>query len=141
MDWETPQDFFDELNKEFNFGWDLAASEENAKCDHFFTEVDDATCQTWPDHCVCWCNPPYGNKICAFVRQAYEQSKPTSITSGVTTVMLIPARTDTRWFHDYIYGKHEVRFIKGRLRFVGAPHPAPFPSMLVIFRPRRVYED
>ena len=86
--------------------------------------------QDW-DCDVCWCNPPYGREIGRWVEKAYktvEQNKN-------TVVMLLPARTDTKWFHEYIYGKAEVRFIKGRLKFGGAKNSAPFPSMVVVFRP------
>lgn len=122
--WETPQDFFDNLNEEFRFQTDVCALPENAKCKHFYTPEQDGLVQEWSGSC--WCNPPYGRQIGKWVRKASE--------SKATTVMLIPARTDTAWFHDYIYGKAEVRFIRGRLRFSGAKFNAPFPCMVVVFR-------
>lgn len=122
--WETPQDFFDKLNEEFNFQTDVCALPENAKCKHFYTPEQDGLAQEWSG--ACWCNPPYGRQIGKWVRKASE--------SKATTVMLIPARTDTAWFHDYIYGKAEVRFVRGRLRFSGAKENAPFPCMVVVFR-------
>jgi phage N-6-adenine-methyltransferase len=122
--WETPQDFFDKLNEEFNFQTDVCALPENAKCKHFYTPEQDGLSQEWSGSC--WCNPPYGRQIGKWVRKASE--------SKATTVMLIPARTDTAWFHDYIYGKAEVRFVRGRLRFSGAKENAPFPCMVVVFR-------
>lgn len=122
--WETPQDFFDKLNEEFRFQTDVCALPENAKCENFYTPEQDGLVQEWSG--TCWCNPPYGRQIGKWVRKASE--------SKATTVMLIPARTDTAWFHDYIYGKAEVRFIRGRLRFSGAKENAPFPCMVVVFR-------
>ena len=128
--WETPQDFFDELDQEFHFELDVCATNDNHKCDCYFTPEQDGLSQDW-DCDVCWCNPPYGREIGRWVEKAYktvEQNKN-------TVVMLLPARTDTKWFHEYIYGKAEVRFIKGRLKFGGAKNSAPFPSMVVVFRP------
>ena len=122
--WETPQDFFDKLNEEFRFQTDVCASPENAKCKRFYTPEQDGLAQEWSG--ACWCNPPYGRQIGKWVRKASE--------SKATTVMLIPARTDTAWFHDYIYGKAEVRFVRGRLKFGQAKNSAPFPSMVVVFR-------
>ena len=122
--WETPQNFFDELNKEFHFTCDVCAIEENAKCAKFYTPEQDGLKQTWGG--VCWMNPPYGREIGKWVKKASE--------SNATVVCLLPARTDTRWFHDYIYGKAEIRFVRGRLRFGGSKNSAPFPSMVVVFR-------
>lgn len=122
--WETPQEFFDELNREFGFQTDVCALPENAKCEAFYTPEQDGLSQEWTG--VCWCNPPYGRQIWEWVRKAAE--------SEATVVMLIPARTDTKWFHDYILPNAEIRFIKGRLKFGGSKNSAPFPSMVCIFR-------
>ena len=122
--WATPQDLFDELNEEFHFETDVCAVPSNAKCKEYYTPLDDGLSQEWSG--VCWCNPPYGREIGKWVEKA--------ATSKALTVMLIPARTDTKWFHEYIYGKTEIRFIKGRLKFGGAQNSAPFPSMIVVFR-------
>lgn len=122
--WSTPQSLFDKLNAEFNFSLDVCAIAENAKCEKFFTPVDDGLLQEWQG--VCWCNPPYGSEIGKWVKKAYE--------SKSTVVLLLPARTDTRWFHEYIYGKAEIRFIKGRLKFGDGKNSAPFPSMVVVMR-------
>lgn len=124
-DWETPQDLFNELNKEFNFTVDVACSEENYKCNRYYTEKENGLKQNW-DNEIVWCNPPYGRKIGDWVKKASE--------SKATVVMLLPARTDTKWFHEYIYNKAKIRFIKGRLKFGGSVNSAPFPSMIVIFR-------
>lgn len=123
--WSTPQLFFDELDKEFNFTLDPCADKTNHKCERYFTKEIDGLQQNWGGETV-FCNPPYGREIGKWVKKASE--------SNATVVMLIPARTDTKWFHDYIYGKAEIRFIKGRLKFGGSKNSAPFPSMVVIFR-------
>ena len=124
-DWETPQDLFNELNKEFNFTIDVASSEQNHKCKRYYTEKENGLIQNW-DNEIVWCNPPYGRKIGDWVKKASE--------SKATVVMLLPARTDTKWFHEYIYNKAKIRFIKGRLKFGNSINSAPFPSMIVIFK-------
>ena len=128
--WSTPQDFFDKLNDEFHFTLDVCADENNHKCEHYYTKEIDGLSRPWIG--TIWCNPPYGRKIGEWVRRAYISS----YIGSATVVMLLPARTDTRWFHEYIYNKHntEIRFIKGRLKFGGCKNSAPFPSMVVIFR-------
>lgn len=123
-DWSTPQDFFDRLDHEFNFELDVCADEFNHKCDLYFNKDQNGLLSDWGDKKV-WCNPPYGRSIAAWVKKCSEH-KPLA-------VMLLPARTDTRWFHDYIYGKAEIRFIKGRLKFGNSKNSAPFPSMIAIF--------
>jgi len=126
-DWETPQNLYDLLDKEFNFTCDVAASPDNYKHPLYFHKGIDGLKQPWEG--ICWCNPPYGRDISKWIEKAHTEAQ-----NGVTTVMLIPARTDTRYFHDYIYGQYEIRFIKGRLKFGGCKSSAPFPSMIVIFR-------
>ena len=126
LDWETPQGLFDELNNEFAFDLDVCATPENAKCNNYYTPEIDGLKQEWSG--VCWMNPPYGREIVNWIRKAHkEATKP-----NTTVVCLVPAKTDTMWWHDYCI-KGEVRFIKGRLRFVGAKYNAPFPSAIVIF--------
>lgn len=134
--WATPQDFFDNLNEEFHFTLDPCANEENHKCDLFYTKEQDGLTKDWGGHVV-FCNPPYGKEIADWVRYSYEQSQ----KPNTTVVMLIPARTDTRYFHDYIYGKAEIRFIKGRLKFGDATTAAPFPSMVVVYRKNNWLDD
>jgi phage N-6-adenine-methyltransferase len=124
--WSTPQAFFDELHKEFKFETDVCALKDNAKCSNYFTQEMDGLAQSWTG--VCWMNPPYGREIGKWVKKAFE-----SATQGATVVCLIPARTDTAWWHDYAM-KGEIRFIRGRLKFGGSVNSAPFPSALVIFR-------
>ncbi len=127
--WETPQSFYDELDKEFQFTLDPCATPENAKCEMFFTKEMNGLTQNWGGNRV-FCNPPYGKEIGKWVKKAYEESK----KSNTTVVMLIPARTDTAYFHDYIYHKaKEIRFVKGRLKFGQSKNAAPFPSMVVVF--------
>jgi site-specific DNA-methyltransferase (adenine-specific) len=128
-EWETPQDLFDELNKEFNFTLDVCATKENTKVkDNYYTKGTDGLTSVWQGN-VCWMNPPYGREIGKWVNKAYFENR----FCGVQTVCLLPARTDTKWFHDYIYNKAEIRFIKGRLKFGNSKNSAPFPSMIVIF--------
>ncbi len=132
--WETPQDFFDKLDSEFSFDLDACALPENAKCAAYFDPEQDGLSQPWRG--TVWCNPPYGRQIGKWVKKAAE-----SAMAGATVVMLLPARTDTKWFHQYIYGKSEIRFIPGRLKFLGAKYNAPFPNMVVIFRRKEGGED
>ncbi len=128
--WATPQDFFDKLNEDFSFTLDPCATSENAKCDKFFTEEDNGLVQNWGGECV-FCNPPYGRVLKDWVEKCSNEAK----KENTQIVLLIPARTDTRYFHEFIYKKPnvEIRFIKGRLKFGEATNSAPFPSMLVIF--------
>lgn len=111
-EWSTPQDTYDELDKEFHFTLDVAATSDNAKCNRYFTQADDGLSQSW-DNEIVWCNPPYGRSLKHWVKKASE-------SKGGKVVMLIPARTDTSYFHDYILGKAEIRFIRGRLKFGGS---------------------
>ena len=134
--WATPQEFYDKLNDEFNFTLDPCATEDNKKCDNFFTVDDDGLKQDWSGNIV-FCNPPYGRAIKDWVKKSYEES----LKTNTTVVMLIPSRTDTIYFHEFIYGKAEIRFIKGRLKFGDAKNSAPFPSMVVIYRNNEVSDD
>lgn len=125
--WPTPQDFFDKVAAEFGpFDLDVCASAENAKCARFFTVADDGLTQEWRGRC--WMNPPYGRTIGQWMRKAYESAQ-----AGAFVVCLVPARTDTAWWHEYAM-KGQVRFIRGRLKFGGHANSAPFPSALVVFR-------
>lgn len=128
--WATPQDFFDKLNEEFRFTLDPCADEFNHKCDRFFSEKENGLVQDWSGETV-FCNPPYGREIKKWVQKCFLE-----VHEGgcPVAVMLIPSRTDTQWFHEYIYQKAEVRFVKGRLKFGDSKNSAPFPSMVVIFR-------
>ncbi len=128
--WETPQELFDRLDARFHFEVDVCATAENAKCKRYYTKEVDGLAQKWEG--VCWCNPPYGREIGKWVKKAYEAA----LTGEAQVVMLLPARTDTAWFHDYIYGKAQICFLRGRLKFGRSKNSAPFPSMVVIF-PRR----
>lgn len=128
-EWYTPIDFYNELNKEFNFNLDPCATDDNHKCNKYFTKADNGLIQDWGDYRV-FCNPPYGRKITeTWVEKAYNEAQ----KKDTLIVMLLPARTDTKWFHNFIYHKAEIRFIKGRLKFGGSKNAAPFPSMVVIF--------
>ena len=128
--WGTPPEIFNPINKEFGFTLDVCAIAENAKAVRFFTPIDNGLKQPW-DNEVCWCNPPYGREVGRWVEKAFRES---GSQGGPTIVMLLPARTDTAWFHDYILGKAEIRFLRGRLYFNDTPNGrAPFPSMVVVF--------
>ena len=127
-EWATPQDFFNTLDAEFHFTLDPCSTDENAKCVKHYTKEQDGLAQDWTGETV-FCNPPYGREMPKWIKKCYEH-----YTGGGIAVMLIPARTDTKAFHEYIYGKAEIRFIKGRLKFGGAHNSAPFPSMVVVFK-------
>ena len=129
MEWETPQEFFDRLDREFHFTLDPCATAETAKCEKFYTKETDGLAQNWGGETV-FCNPPYGRAIKDWVKKSYDESR----KKKTIVVMLIPARTDTKYFHEYIYGKAEIRFVRGRLKFGGSENSAPFPSMVVIYR-------
>jgi phage N-6-adenine-methyltransferase len=127
-EWETPQFLFDGLDAEFGFELDVCATADKAKCKMFFTPEDDGLKQDWGTR-VCWMNPPYGRTIGQWLQKAYESSK-----RGATVICLLPARTDTDWWHRYAQ-RGEVRFLRGRLKFGNAVNSAPFPSAVVIFKP------
>lgn len=137
-EWETPQDLFDQLNKEFDFFLDVCADQDNKKCASYFNEADNGLSKPWSIYGTCWMNPPYGREIGKWVEKARNEAQ-----EGATVVCLLPSRTDTKYFHQYIWDKEnnqsrngvEIRFLKGRLKFGGASNSAPFPSMIVVFRP------
>ena len=128
-EWGTPLKLFNELDREFRFTLDPCSTHENKKCEKHYTIDEDGLSRSWEGEVV-FCNPPYGREIPKWVEKAAKEK--------ATTVMLIPARTDTKYFHDYIYGKAEIRFLRGRVRFEKQPgvpgDAAPFPSMVVVFR-------
>lgn len=126
-EWSTPKELFEDLNKRFDFKFDLAASKENALCEKFFSIDENAIAQDWSlIDGWSWLNPPY-SEIFNFVHKATLEAE-----KGANIVMLIPARVDTRWYHGFV-SKYHHSFIKGRLKFSGAKHNAPFPCMLVFF--------
>lgn len=127
-EWSTPQGFFEKLDAEFRFTLDPCSTDENAKCEKHYTREQDGLKQSWHGETV-FCNPPYGREIGKWVEKCANEAR-----AGATVVMLIPARTDTTWFHKHIYGQTEVRFIRGRLKFGGSRNSAPFPSMVVVFK-------
>lgn len=127
--WATPTDFFRELDEEFHFNLNPCADEYNHKCDKYFTVKENGLLQDWRGSSV-YVNPPYGREIGKWVEKAYR----TNQEHGNLVVMLLPARTDTKWFHDFIYNKAEVRFVRGRLKFGDSKNSAPFPSMVVVYR-------
>ena len=125
--WATPQSFFDRLNAEFNFTLDPCADKDNAKCTKYYTVDDNGLAQDWAGERV-FMNPPYGRVIGDWVRKAYEES-----LKGTLVVALIPARTDTHYWHDYVMRASEIRLVKGRLKFGDGRNSAPFPSAVVIW--------
>lgn len=126
--WSTPQDFFDNLNAKYNFTLDPCATAENAKCEKFYTPEDDGLSKDWSNEIV-FMNPPYGRGIVRWMEKA--------ANSGTTVVCLVPARTDTRWWHSYVIDMGaEVQFVRGRLKFGESKNSAPFPSAVVIYRTR-----
>jgi len=131
-EWGTPQEFFDVLDAEFHFTLDPCATPSSAKCDRYFTKKVDGLAQPWSGRV--FMNPPYGRVIGAWLRKAWQESQ-----QGATIVCLIPARTDPVYWHDYVMRAAEVRFVRGRLRFDdqdgGRRNSAPFPSVVVVFRP------
>jgi phage N-6-adenine-methyltransferase len=128
VEWATPVAVFDRYDAEFGFTLDVCANAGNAKCVRFFSKEQDGLSQSWAGE-TCWMNPPYGREIREWIRKAYEEGQ-----AGATVVCLVPARTDSAWWHDFAM-KGEIRFIRGRIKFGGAQHNAPFPCALVVFRP------
>jgi len=132
MTWCTPQSLFDKLDQEFHFTLDAAATDKSAKCERYFTPETDGLKQDWGGNIV-FCNPPYGREITLWISKGFTESyKP-----NTTVVMLIPARTDTSYWHTYILPHAEIRFLRGRVKFTDengvTKYPAPFPSAVVIF--------
>lgn len=127
-EWATPQELYEDLDAEFCFTLDPCATDENHKCNQYYTQSDNGLLQNWGGERV-FCNPPYSD-VGAWVEKAYRES----CKDNTLVVLLIYSRTDTRYFHDFIYQRAEVRFVKGRLKFGNAKNNAPFPSMIVIFR-------
>lgn len=132
-EWETPQDLFDNLNKIHSFGIDVCATKENAKCKYYYSKSEDGLTIDWKEHLnkldesAYWMNPPYGRTIGLWMKKAYEES-----LKGCKVVCLVPARTDTKWWHEYAM-RGKIEFIRGRLKFGGHKNSAPFPSAIVIF--------
>ena len=141
-EWRTPQDFYDKLDRTFQFDLDPCATHQSAKCEKHFTEEDNGLTQDWSGHKV-FMNPPYGRGIDKWLNKAFEESK----SKNTTVVCLIPARTDTKYWHKYCMKADEIYFVKGRLKFTqtldahGVPlseksccNTAPFPSAVIVFR-------
>ena len=127
-EWSTPDALFEQLDDEFHFTLDVCASPENTKCERYYDQEKDGRVQPWIGE-VCWMNPPYGRQIGQWIQKAHDES-----LRGATVVCLLPSRTDTIWWHDYVMKADEIRFIKGRLKFGEAKSGAPFPSCVVVFR-------
>lgn len=145
QDWATPQKFFDEMNAKYGpFDLDVCATEENKKCDIYYSPDISGLTHPWAgmvdSHFIpkCWMNPPYGRGLGDWIKKAYDESQ-----KGCFVVALLPARTDTRYFHEYIYNKPGVtiEFLRGRLKFGDAKNSAPFPSMIVVFNPPKEFVE
>lgn len=131
-EWETPDALFKKYDNLYHFTIDVCATAENTKCKKYFSPADNGLAQDWAG--VCWMNPPYGRGVEPWIKKAYE-----SVQSGAVVVALLPVRTDTKWFHRYIYGKAEIYFLEGRVKFAQGEKsgPATFPSMIVVWDKRR----
>lgn len=130
-EWATPQDFFDKLDEVFNFDLDVCCLPSSAKCEKYYTPETDGLSQDWhKEGRNVWMNPPYGREIGLWMEKAFHEGE-----MGATVVCLVPTRTDTKWWHSYaIHG--EISYVKGRLKFGEASNSAPFPSAVIVFRPR-----
>jgi site-specific DNA-methyltransferase (adenine-specific) len=131
QDWETPHWLFEQLDKEFHFTLDGAANAENSKCEWYIDEITDALSVSWKDNVV-FLNPPYGRgrMLESWLRKGYEEAQ-----KGATSVWILPASTDTYWWHDYVMTAAEIRFIHGRLHFSGAKKSGWMANVVAIFRP------
>ena len=134
-DWDTPQAFFNKLDAQFEFTLDPCATAASAKCKKYFTKEEDGLAQDWKGHTV-FVNPPYGRGIGAWLKKGYEESK----QHNTIVVMLIPSRTDTKWWHDYVMRAKEVHLVRGRLKFGDSDNAAPFPSAIVVFHSNMLYK-
>ena len=130
-EWTTPMWLFDQLNEEFKFTLDPCATDENHLCDKYYTIKSNGLLMPWAYETV-FCNPPYGKELKLWVEKCFREN----YENNTTVVLLMPARTDTKFFHSYIYNRAEIRFLKGRLKFGDARNSAPFPSMIVVFKKR-----
>lgn len=125
-EWTTPQRFFESLDEKFHFTLDPCATSKNAKCQRYFTKAEDGLKQKWTGRV--FMNPPYGRQISKWVKKAFTEAR----ANAELVVCLLPARTDTSWWHDFCL-QGEILFVRGRLRFGEAKNSAPFPSALVGF--------
>jgi phage N-6-adenine-methyltransferase len=128
-DWETPWPLFERYNAVHGFTLDACALPHNAKCARYYTPAVDGLVQDWANERV-WLNPPYGRGIRDWMEKAYREAS----RNGALVVALVPARTDSGWWHDYVKPA-DVEFLRGRVKFVGAPYNAPFPCAVVVWRP------
>jgi site-specific DNA-methyltransferase (adenine-specific) len=131
IEWETPPEIFNPLNDEFHFTLDVCASKSNKKCDRYFSKTEDGLFQSWSGE-VCWMNPPFGRPVQLWIRKALEES-----LGGATVVCLIPAKTNTNWWHELVIGRAEVRFVRGRIKFIRygkqTTQALPWPMAILIY--------
>lgn len=124
LNWQTPKELYEKLDKKYHFDFDPCPP--NHSFDGLSIEWGNSN----------FVNPPYGNEIPKWLKKGYEES-----LKGKTVVFLIPSRTDTRWWHDYVMKAKYIHFIKGRLRFDDGNNPAPFPSCVVVFNHTKVHNQ
>lgn len=135
-DWETPPELFRNLNTVFSFDIDVCATAENTKCQDYYSPEQDGLKQPWHNYKTCWCNPPYPQAK-KWLEKAWQEA-----CKGATTVCLIAARPDTKYWHNIVWQyARAICFIRGRIKFVGAKHGAPFPSALAVFSPRSLEQQ
>ena len=127
VEWSTPTDLYNELDQEFHFDCDVCATPQNAKTNKYYTKKEDGLKQEWKG--TCFANPPYGRGLNQWVEKAFNSA----INDKATTVMLLPVRSDTNWFHDYCLKSNDIRYLRGRLKFNDGEGSAPFPNMVVVF--------
>lgn len=132
VEWETPLDFFTPLNEEFNFTLDVCSTHLNKKVENNFTLEENGLEQSWKNE-ICWMNPPYGREMTKWLLKAKNECE----INNATTVCLIPARTNTSWWHTICLKSSEIRFVLGRPKFGGAKHGLPFPLAIIIFTPNK----
>lgn len=132
IEWGTPPEIFEPLHKEFNFTLDVCASEGNKKCEKYYSKMEDGLFQNWSGE-ICWMNPPFGRLVQLWVKKALEES-----LSGATVVCLIPAKTNTNWWHELVIGRAEIRFVRGRIKFIRdgkqTTQALPWPMAVLIYR-------
>jgi|TARA_R110002110_G_scaffold222972_1_gene436845 phage N-6-adenine-methyltransferase len=137
LEWATPQHFFDQLEATFGeFTLDPCTNDSNYKVKNRFTETEDGLKQDWSGNKV-FMNPPYGRVIKHWIKKAYEEGQ----KEETMVVALIPARTDTRYWHDYVMKAHAIYFVKGRLKFGNGENSAPFPSAVIVFKKEKAQRD
>jgi site-specific DNA-methyltransferase (adenine-specific) len=127
--WETPLNIFKSLDAEFNFTLDPCCEKHTAKCKKYYTPKENGLIKSWESE-SCFVNPPYSrNNIDLWVEKCFLESQ----KDNTTVVALLPVSTSAKWWHSWIVGKSELRFIERRIRFKGGKFTAPFSSVVAVF--------